>query len=64
MGRVEHAVQGERELHGTEVRPEVPAGLADRPHDEVADLSGELVELGVGEAPQVGGLVDGIEEHG
>ena len=60
---VEDAVQRERELDRAEVRAEVPCGLGDRLHDEVADLAGEVVELGVREAAQVRGLLDGLEDH-
>ena len=62
-GGVEHPVQREGELDGTEVGAEVPAGLGDGLHDEVAELAGELVELLVAEGPQIGRLVDGVEEH-
>ena len=45
LGRVEDPVQGKRELDNTEVRTEVPTGTRHGRHDEVADLSRELVAL-------------------
>jgi NAD(P)-dependent dehydrogenase (short-subunit alcohol dehydrogenase family) len=51
-GRLEHAVQGEGELDRAEVAAEVAGVLGDRLHDEVADLAGEVVELGVAERSQ------------
>ena len=59
---VEHAVQRERELDRAEVRAEVSAVRRDRLHDQVADLVGELVELGRVEATEVGGTGDGVED--
>ena len=62
-GRVEDAVQGQGELDDAEVRPEVAAALGDRTDHDVADLTGELVELRVGEPPEVGGGGDRVEQH-
>ena len=62
--RLEHPVQGEGELDGPEVRSEVAAVLGDRQHDEVPDLTGQLLELLDREGPQVGRLVDPFEPHG
>ncbi len=62
--RLEHAVHGERELHGPEVRSQVAAVLGDREHDEVPDLARQLLQLVERECPQVGRLVDAFEPHG
>ena len=48
--RVEHPVQRQRQLDGAEVGPEVAAGLGHGLDDEVADLAGEIVQLGVASA--------------
>ena len=42
---VEHAVQGDRQLHDAEVRAQVPAGAGDVLDEEVADLLCELLQL-------------------
>ena len=60
-GRFEDAVQGERQLDGAEVGSEVAAVLGDGGDDEVADLAGQLVELGVAQVAEVRGLLDGGE---
>ena len=53
--RVEHPVQGERELHSAEVGAEVAAaGSRHDIDDELTDLCGQLIELGVGQASQIG----------
>ena len=49
--RIEDAVQGESELDGAEVGPEVTAVVGDGLNDEVADLSGQDVEFGVRQSP-------------
>ena len=61
--RVEDAVQGDGELDDAEVRPEVAAALGDRADHDVADLTGELVELLEREPPQVSGGGDRVEQH-
>jgi hypothetical protein len=43
--------------------PEVPGVPRDRFDDEVADLAGEFVHVGVAELPQVGGFADVGESH-
>ncbi len=54
VGRVEHAVQRERQLDDAQVRAEVAAArLVDRVDDELADLDGERLELERGEGSQV-----------
>ena len=60
---LEHAVKGDGELHGSQVRPEMPAGLGDGVHDETTDLGGEFVELLGGEPAKVGGLLDPVEQR-
>ena len=63
--RVEHPVQGERELDGAEVGAEVAvAGALDGVDDELAELLGQLVQLRSGERPEVGRTGDRVEEHG
>ena len=62
--RVEHPVQGQGELDGTEVRPQVPAVLGHGGDDEVADLARQLLELVWSQGPEVLRLVDGLEQHG
>ena len=56
-------MQRERQLDGAEVGAEVAAGLGDRLHDEVADLAGQVVELGVAQGPQVCGPTDLVQRH-
>jgi hypothetical protein len=48
--RVQEGVQAHRELRGPEVRAEVPADLAHRVDDVLADLLRDLLELLLGEA--------------
>ena len=62
-GRVEDAVESEGQLDRAEVRAQVAAVLGHGGDDEVADLAGQLVELFGREPAQVGGLVDGVEQH-
>ncbi len=52
--RLEQSMQGDRQLDDTERGAEVAAGLGDGRHDRPADLDGELLELGLGHAAQVG----------
>ena len=62
--RVEHAVDGQRQLDGSEVRPEVPSVAGHRIDDELADLDRERRQLLVAEVAQVGGLADtGIDAN-
>ncbi|CAB4733756.1 unannotated protein [freshwater metagenome] len=58
LGRLEHTVQSERELHGAEVGSEVAAGLTDGLHHEVTNLPGQIGEFRVGERLQVFGRTD------
>ena len=63
--RFEQAVERDRQLDHAERRPEMAAGPGDGPDDRVADLDGELGELDLVEAAQVGGLLDGRQDrHG
>ena len=41
----------------------MPAGLGDGLDDEVADLAGQFVQLGVAQRPQIGGLPDLVQGH-
>ena len=61
-GRVEQAVQRDRQLAGAEVGAEVAADLTDRVDDQLADLLRNLLELLVGEPSQVGGRVDRVKQ--
>ena len=47
-----------------EVGAEVAAGLGHGLDDEVADLAGQLGELGVAQRPQVRRLTDLVQRHG
>ena len=60
--RVEQRMYGHRDLAGAEVGPEVATDLADRVDDQLADLLRDLLKLLVGEALEVGGAVDVVEE--
>ena len=51
--RVEDPVDRHRQLDHAEVRSDVATGPRAGPHEEVADLGGQLVELGSRQAPQV-----------
>ena len=63
--RLEQSMQRDRQLDDAERRAEVAAGLGDGPDDRLADLGGELGELGFGQAAQVGGVVQAVEDgHG
>ena len=57
-------MQRQRELDRAEVRTEVSRVFGHDLHDEVADLAGEVIELGVREPAQIGRLLDGLEDHG
>ena len=49
LRRVEHPVEGHRQLDDAEVAAQVAGVLRNRSHDEVADLARQLGELGVAE---------------
>ncbi len=61
-GRVEQAVQGDRQLAGAEVGAEVAADLTDRVDDVGAHLLRHLLQLLIIELMQVGRLVDAIKQ--
>jgi hypothetical protein len=63
--RLEEAVERDRELDDTERGSEVAAGDRDGPHDGLADLDGQLGELDLIEATQIGWPLDGRQDrHG
>ena len=51
--RLEEPMEDDRELHHAERAAEVAAGMRDRFDDRLADLAGQLLELGVREAAEV-----------
>ena len=63
LRRVEHTVQGDRQLDDAEVGPEVPAGLRYRGDEEVPDLLRQLVQLRGVERLDVVGAVNGVEQR-
>ena len=56
-------MEGKGEFDDTQVGPEVPAVLAHGGDDEVAHLSCQLLELGIGEPAEVLGGGNGVEKH-
>jgi hypothetical protein len=56
--RVEHVMQGHRQLDGAQTRRKVPAHLAHGLHEELAQLVGNGAQLGDLQASQVHGRVD------
>ena len=62
---VEDAVQGQGELDGTQVGAEMAMARGlDGVDDQRAELLGQLVQLRLGERPEIGRTGDRIEEHG
>ena len=61
---LEEAVDSDRDLAGAEVGAEVPADLADGVDQQVPHLLRDLLELVLGEAVQVLGAVDAVEQVG
>ena len=55
-------MQGDGQLAGPEVGAEVPADLADRLDDQPAYLLGDLHQLVIRQALEVGGAVDAVDE--
>ena len=55
-------MQRDGELARAEVRPKVPADLADRVDDVAPDLPGDLLELVLVELVEVQGAVDAVED--
>ena len=62
--RVEQAVHGDRDLARAEVGAEVPADLADRVDQQLAHLLRDLLQLVLGQAVEVLGAVDAVEDAG
>ena len=63
-GRLEHAVERQRQLDCSEVAAQVAGVLGNRLHDEVANLTSEIRELGKAQFAKVGGLPDVLQRHG
>jgi len=63
LGGVENPVQRDGELDDAEVRPEVAPGARDRRDEEVADLLGQLIQLGGVEGLDVVGSGNGVEQR-
>jgi hypothetical protein len=61
-GRLEDAVNGQRELHDAEVRAEMAAARRTGADQLVPDLAGEGLELGIGEIADVGRRRDLLEQ--
>ena len=61
-GRLEQAVERQRQLDDPEGRAQVSAGIGDCPDDRFADLGGQLHELVLGETAQVGRTVEVPED--
>ena len=61
--RVEHAVEGERQLDHAEVRAEMAAGDRDGVDDERPDLAGKGGQLLVAEVSDVRRTGDLLEQH-
>jgi hypothetical protein len=53
-------MEGDRELDHAERRSEVATGGRHGPHDRLADLDGQLRQLDLIEATEVGGVLDGL----
>ena len=63
--RLEQPMEGDRQLDDAERAAEVAAGRGDGLDDRLADLGGELFELGLGQAAEVGRAMKGREDgHG
>ncbi len=61
-GGVEQAVKRHRQLAGAEIGAEVAADLADRVDDQLTHLLCQLLELVVGQAVEILGAGDLLEE--
>jgi hypothetical protein len=64
LGRLEQRVQGDGQLAGPEVGPEVTADFADRVDDVLADLLGHLGEVVLVERMEVARVVDAVQDAG
>ncbi len=60
-GRVHDPVERDGDLHRSQRRGEMAARLLDGADHLLAELGGQLVELGIGQRPKLGGLGDAIE---
>jgi hypothetical protein len=60
--RFEEPMEGDGQLDDAERATEMATGRRDRRDDRLADLGGELLELGFGQAAQIGGPVEGRED--
>ena len=56
-------MEGDRQLDDAERRAEVAAGVRHGLDDRVADLDGQLRQLDLVEAAQVGGFLDGRQDR-
>ena len=61
--RVQQAVGRDGELARAEVRTEMAADLPDRVDDQLADILGHALQLGVAEVVQILRDADAIEQH-
>ena len=59
--RVIDPVQRDSELHGAEVRRQMPASAREALHEEGADLPAEDAELLIAQGAEIGGLPDFIQ---
>ncbi len=62
--RVEHGMQRHRQFHHAEPSPQMPARHRDRVDRLRTQLVGHQPKLGIGQAAQIGGSVDRVEERG
>jgi hypothetical protein len=60
--RLEDPVEGQGDLDDAQRGPEVAAGDGDGADDRLAELGGELVELGFGESAEVRGSSEMVED--
>ena len=62
-GGLEYSVQRNGQFHGTQVGPQVTTGLCHGVHDEIANLTRQLIELGNGQRAQIRRLVNAVEKR-
>ena len=63
LRRIEHAMQCEGQFDDTKIRTEVARVFSDGLHDEIANLTRQLVEFVVVQCPQIRGFVDLLQDH-
>ena len=63
-GRFEEPVQGDRELDDAEAASQMATSRRDGRDDDIADLSGELVQLGGGQIAEVGRAAERGKDRG